>query len=206
MPYYLDTQVQEFNNTLEQLTKSSLELAEATSNLGALKVMAGILLIFIISLFLLFLYQLLSNTHKMDRVDKTVSKVEEYFRDASDKTMGKAQAQIVIRRSFNSLSQNVKYAILRTRIENHIDNKEATLAKITSLINNEYSELKSFLNNFNCQEKSMADIMEHDDTQIIVDYMIEQIYSPPDLFTISGMDQATDILINGLKLEYLKKI
>lgn len=202
----LDIQAQDFNNTLEQLTKSSLELAEATSNLGALKVMAGILLIFIIVLFLLFLYQVLANTHKMDRVDKTVSKVEEYFRDASDKTMGKAQAQIVIRRSFNSLSQNVKYAILRTRIENHIDNREATLAKINNWVNNDYAELKSFLNNFSCQEKSLADIMEHDDTQIIVDYMVEQIYLPKDTFTISSMDQATDILINGLKLEYLKKI
>lgn len=204
--FLLDIQAQDFNNTLEQLTKSSLELAEATSNLGALKVMAGILLIFIIVLFLLFLYQVLANTHKMDRVDKTVSKVEEYFRDASDKTMGKAQAQIVIRRSFNSLSQNVKYAILRTRIENHIDNREATLAKINNWVNNDYAELKSFLNNFSCQEKSLADIMEHDDTQIIVDYMVEQIYLPKDIFTISSMDQATDILINGLKLEYLKKI
>lgn len=195
------------NETVEQLTKSSIELAEATANLGALKVMAGIFMAFALVLILIFIYQIVSTSHKIDRVDKTVGKVEEYFKDASDKTMGKAQAQIVVRRSFNSFSQNVKYTILRTRIENHIENREATLAKVNRLVNYEYAELKSFLGNFNCQERPLSEILDHEeDNQLIVDYIMEQIYLNQELFTISNMDQATDILINGLKLEYLKKL
>lgn len=196
----------DLNGAVEQLTKSSIELSEAVANLGALKVMSGVFILFAIIMLLVFLYQVFSTSKKVDRVDKSIKKIDTYFEKAADKSIGEAQAQIMVRRAFNSLSQNVKYTILRTRIENHIDNREATLGKIDRLINYEYTELVTFFRNFDYKEKPLSNLINSDDIQILTDFMIEQIYYDKDQFSISAMDQATNIIMNGLKLEYIKKL
>lgn len=197
---------QDLNGAVEQLTKSSLELSEAVANLGALKVMSGVFILFAIIMILLFLYQVLSTSKKVDRVDKSMAKIDGYFEKASDKSVGQGQAQVMIRRAFNSLSQNMKYTILRTRIENHIDNREITLAKINRLVNYEYAEFISFFNNFDYKEKPLAEIINTEDAAILRDFMADQVYMPKEDWSIAGMDQATDILLNGIKIEYLKKL
>ena len=196
----------DLNGAVEQLTKSSIELSEAVANLGALKVMSGVFILFAILMLLVFLYQVFSTSKKVDRVDKSIKKIDTYFEKAADKSIGEAQAQVMIRRVFNSLSQNVKYTILRTRIENHIDNRELTLAKIDRLVNYEYAELVTFFRNFDYKEKPLSDIINVDDIQILTDFIVEQIYYTQDQFSVSAMDQATNILMNGLKLEYIKKL
>lgn len=196
----------DLNGAVEQLTKSSIELSEAVANLGALKVMSGVFILFAIIMILLFLYQVLSTSKKVDRVDKSMARVYSYFENASDKSIGQAQAQVMVRRAFNSFSQNVKYTILRTRIENHIDNREVTLAKIDRIVNYEYAELVTFFRNFEYKDKPLSDIIDADDIQIMSDFIVEQVYFSKDEFSVSAMDQATNILMNGLKLEYIKKL
>ena len=197
---------EQFNTAVEELTKSSLELSEAISNLGALKVMSGVFLAFSIVMIILFVWQVLSTSKKVDRVDKSMQRVEGYFDTAADKAIGNAQAQVMLRRAFNSLSQNVKYTVLRTRIENHIDNKAAVATKIDRLIHYEYSELVSFFSNFDYKDRPFSYIVDHEDAQLIIDFILEQVYIDKDDFSIATMDQATNILVNGLKLEYLKKL
>lgn len=197
---------QDLNGAVEQLTKSSLELSEAVANLGALKVMSGVFILFAIIMILLFLYQVLSTSKKVDRVDKSMTKIDGYFEKASDKSIGQGQAQVMIRRAFNSLSQNMKYTILRTRIENHIDNREITLAKINRLVNYEYAEFISFFNNFDYKEKPLAELINTEDAAILIDFMADQVYMPKEDWSVPAMDQATDILLNGIKIEYLKKL
>ena len=196
----------DLNGAVEQLTQSSLELSEAVANFGALKVMSGVFILFAIIMLLIFLYQVFSTSRKVDRVDKSIQKIDTYFEKAADKSIGEAQAQIMVRRVFNSLSQNIKYTILRTRIENHIDNRELTLAKIDRLVNYEYAELVTFFRNFDYKEKPLSDIINADDIQILTDFIKEQVYCSNDQFSVSAMDQATNILMNGLKLEYIKKL
>lgn len=196
----------DLNGAVEQLTKSSIELSEAVANLGALKVMSGVFILFAILMLLAFLYQVFSTSKKVDRVDKSIKKIDTYFEKAADKSIGEAQAQVMVRRAFNSLSQNVKYTILRTRIENHIDNKEATLAKIDRLVNYEYTELVTFFRNFDYKEKPLSNLIDSDDVQILIDFIIEQVYYSKEQFSVSAMDQATNIIMNGLKLEYIKKL
>lgn len=190
--------------TVDQLTESSLKLAEAAANFGALKVIFGIFLVFTLIMILLFLYQSVATTHKITKIHESSVKLEKYMEDSSSRTLGKGQASVLIRRSFNSLSQIVKYNILRTRIENHLDQRDNVTSKIANLVRYEYAELIAFLMNFECDDIELSESIKADDAQIIIDFMIEQVYMDSELFSVASMDQATDILLNGLKLEALK--
>lgn len=199
-------QDQKLDNAVQSLTRSSIELAEAASNYGALKVIFGIFMVLVLVLVVMFMYTIWNLNKKISVVSESSSKVTEFFDGAADSTIGVTEAQILIRREFNCLGDILKYAILRIRLENHIDNKESVIKKVDILVNNEYSELCGLMSNFNCDGKSLSTIFELQDNEEIKDMVIEQIYIPKDQFSISNMDQSVSMYLNGLKLMYLKKL
>lgn len=199
-------QDQKLDNAVQSLTKSSIELAEAASNYGALKVIFGIFMVLILVLVVMFMYTIWNLNKKISVVSESSSKINEFFDGAADSTIGVTEAQILIRREFNCLGYILKYAILRIRLENHIDNKESIVKKVDILVNNEYSELCGLMSNFNCDGKSLSTIFELQDNEAIKDMVIEQIYIPKDQFSISNMDQSVSMYLNGFKLMYLKKL
>lgn len=196
----------QLNNAVQSLTKSSIELAEAASNYGALKVIFGIFMVLVIVMVMMFIYTIWNLNKRISIVSKSSQQIEEFFNGAADSTVGITEAQILIRREFNCLSHILKYIILRIRLENHIDNKESTIKKVESLVNNEYSELCGLFSNFTCNGKSLSNIFEPQDNEVIKDLVIEQIYIPKDQFSISSMDQSVSVYLNELKLMYLKKL
>lgn len=197
---------QKLDNAVQSLTRSSIELAEAASNYGALKVIFGIFMVLVLVLVVMFMYTIWNLNKKISVVSESSSKITEFFDGAADSTIGVTEAQILIRREFNCLGYILKYAILRIRLENHIDNKESVIKKVDILVNNEYSELCGLMSNFNCDGKSLSTIFELQDNEVIKDMVIEQIYIPKDQFSISNMDQSVSMYLNGLKLMYLKKL
>lgn len=199
-------QDQKLDNAVQSLTRSSIELAEAASNYGALKVIFGIFMVLVLVLVVMFIYTIWNLNKKISVVSESSSKVTEFFDGAADSTIGITEAQILIRREFNCLGYILKYAILRIRLENHIDNKESVIKKVDILVNNEYSELCGLMSNFDCDGKSLSTIFELQDNEAIKDMVIEQIYIPKDQFSISNMDQSVSMYLNGLKLMYLKKL
>jgi hypothetical protein len=199
-------QDQKLDNAVQSLTRSSIELAEAASNYGALKVIFGIFMVLVLVLVVMFMYTIWNLNKKISVVSESSSKVTEFFDGAADSTIGVTEAQILIRREFNCLGYILKYAILRIRLENHIDNKESVIKKVDILVNNEYSELCGLMSNFNCDGKSLSTIFELQDNEAIKDMVIEQIYIPKDQFSISNMDQSVSMYLNELKLMYLKKL
>ena len=203
---FATTQDQKLDNAVQSLTRSSIELAEAASNYGALKVIFGIFMVLVLVLVVMFIYTIWNLNKKISVVSESSSKVTEFFDGAADSTIGITEAQILIRREFNCLGYILKYAILRIRLENHIDNKESVIKKVDILVNNEYSELCGLMSNFNCDGKSLSTIFELQDNEAIKDMVIEQIYIPKDQFSISNMDQSVSMYLNGLKLMYLKKL
>lgn len=194
------------NKAVGQITESSVKLAEATANYGALKMVFSVFMIFMIVIVLLFVYQIFVLTKKVDIIHTAATKTQEYFEGASDRTIGTFQGQVIIRRSFNGLSQSIKYVILRIRLENHIDNKEMVCNKVSRMIKNEFSEINSFFSNFICDKKPLYEILNDEDEDVIKEFMLEQIYISKENFSISNMDQSTDILINGIKLIYIKNL
>lgn len=202
-------QTENLNNLTESVNKvtdSSIRIAQAANDFGALRVAFGVFMIFIIIIVILFIWQIFVLSGKLNTIYGAAVKTTEYFETSAEGDIGPSQAQVIVRRNFNSLSQAIKYYILRIRLENHIDDKDKIKVKIDRLVRNEFSELTAYLSNFKCNKKVLSFIVEDDDIQIIEDFIFEQVYIPKNDFTISNMDQSTSIFINGLKLSYIKKI
>lgn len=202
-------QTENLNNLTESVNKvtdSSIRIAQAANDFGALRVAFGVFMIFIIIIVILFIWQIFVLSDKLNTIYGAAVKTTEYFETSAEGDIGPSQAQVIVRRNFNSLSQAIKYYILRIRLENHIDDKDKIKVKIDRLVRNEFSELTTYLSNFKCNKKVLSFIVEDDDIQMIEDFIFEQVYIPKNDFTISNMDQSTSIFINGLKLSYIKKI
>lgn len=202
-------QTENLNNLTESVNKvtdSSIRIAQAANDFGALRVAFGVFMIFIIIIVILFIWQIFVLSGKLNTIYGAAVKTTEYFETSAEGDIGPSQAQIIVRRNFNSLSQAIKYYILRIRLENHVDDKNKIKVKIDRLVRNEFSELTTYLSNFKCNKKVLSFIVEDDDIQMIEDFIFEQVYIPKNDFTISNMDQSTSIFINGLKLSYIKKI
>lgn len=202
-------QTENLNNLTESVNKvtdSSIRIAQAANDFGALRVAFGVFMIFIIIIVILFIWQIFVLSGKLNTIYGAAVKTTEYFETSAEGDIGPSQAQVIVRRNFNSLSQAIKYYILRIRLENHIDDKNKIKVKIDRLVRNEFSELTTYLSNFKCNKKVLSFIVEDDDIQMIDDFIFEQVYIPKNDFTISNMDQSTSIFINGLKLSYIKKI
>lgn len=202
-------QTENLNNLTESVNKvtdSSIRIAQAANDFGALRVAFGVFMIFIIIIVILFIWQIFVLSGKLNTIYGAAVKTTEYFETSAEGDIGPSQAQVIVRRNFNSLSQAIKYYILRIRLENHIDDKDKIKVKIDRLVRNEFSELTTYLSNFKCNKKVLSFIVEDDDIQMIEDFIFEQVYLPKNDFTISNMDQSTSIFINGLKLSYIKKI
>lgn len=202
-------QTENLNNLTESVNKvtdSSIRIAQAANDFGALRVAFGVFMIFITIIVILFVWQIFVLSGKLNTIYGAAVKTTEYFETSAEGDIGPSQAQVIVRRNFNSLSQAIKYYILRIRLENHIDDKDKIKVKIDRLVRNEFSELTTYLSNFKCNKKVLSFIVEDDDIQMIEDFIFEQVYIPKNDFTISNMDQSTSIFINGLKLSYIKKI
>lgn len=202
-------QTENLNNLTESVNKvtdSSIRIAQAANDFGALRVAFGVFMIFIIIIVILFIWQIFVLSGKLNTIYGAAVKTTEYFETSAEGDVGPSQAQVIVRRNFNSLSQAIKYYILRIRLENHIDDKNKIKVKIDRLVRNEFSELITYLSNFKCNKKVLSFIVEEDDIQMVEDFIFEQVYIPKNDFTISNMDQSTSIFINGLKLSYIKKI
>lgn len=202
-------QTENLNNLTESVNKvtdSSIRIAQAANDFGALRVVFGVFIIFIIIIVILFIWQIFVLSGKLNIIYGAAVKTTEYFETSAEGDIGPSQAQVIVRRNFNSLSQAIKYYILRIRLENHIDDKNKIKVKIDRLVRNEFSELTTYLSNFKCNKKVLSFIVEDDDIQMVEDFIFEQVYIPKNDFTISNMDQSTSIFINGLKLSYIKKI
>lgn len=202
-------QTENLNNLTESVNKvtdSSIRIAQAANDFGALRVAFGVFMIFIIIIVILFIWQIFVLSGKLNIIYGAAVKTTEYFETSAEGDIGPSQAQVIVRRNFDSLSQAIKYYILRIRLENHIDDKNKIKVKIDRLVRNEFSELTTYLSNFKCNKKVLSFIVEDDDIQMVEDFIFEQVYIPKNDFTISNMDQSISIFINGLKLSYIKKI
>lgn len=196
----------DLNQAVDQLTKSTIEIAEAASNYGALKVVFGIFVVIVAVLILYFVYQQYNLSSKIDLISVAAHKTQDYFERASDHTIGVSQGQVLVRRALNSLATSTKYSILRIKLENHIENTEAVKLKVGRLVRNEYAELNSFFSNFICNDHPLNEVLNEADIAELETLILEQVYIPKDEFSVFLMDQAVDIYINGIKLLYIKNL
>lgn len=192
---------------IDKLTKVSLELAEAASNYGALKIIFGVFMAMMLLIVLVFVSQSVFLIKKVQGISDVSDKIDNYFEGLSESDIGREEANSMIREVLNHNSVLIKYYILRVRSENHISDKENTELKIQRILKNIYSETLTFLNKFRYKSKPLGVYLDVEvDTENLFNLMLEQIYIPKEHFQLSQMDQSIELFMQGLKLNYVTKI
>lgn len=192
--------------TIESLSKSAVDLAQATADFGALKVFFGVFLIVVLGMFLLFFYQIILNNKKISKIEEYTKKSNDYFQGVNEHTLGESAANVLIRREIAHIAALVKYQIVRVRLENHLEDTEEIKTKITRLVENNFVELHTFLSNYTVNGKKLSSVIDPKDKPAMVDLMIEQVYVKPEKFYVYSMDQTVDIFMSGIKNIYVEKI
>lgn len=192
--------------SLDKLTKASIELSEAASNYGALKVIFGVFLVVFLLMVLLFVWQILSTQGKLATIEKASKKSLEYFSDLNNHTIGKEEAKMVVRESLNKSEALMKYYILKIRLENHINDKSFTEDKIRTLVDNDFSSRRVFLSRFLCIGKQISFTATVEDNTAITKLMNDWVYKSDEEFTVSLMAQAISLYYDGLKIKAMGKI
>lgn len=192
---------------IDKLTKVSLELAEAASNYGALKIIFGVFMVMMLLIVLVFVSQSVFLIKRVQGISDVSDKIDNYFEGLSESDIGKEEANSMIREVLNHNSVLIKYYIIRVRSENHISNKENTELKIQRILKNIYSETSTILNKFRYKSKPLGVYLDVEtDTENLFNLMLEQIYIPKEHFQLSQMDQSIELFMQGLKLNYVTKI
>ena len=192
---------------IDKLTKVSLELAEAASNYGALKIIFGVFMVVMLLIVLVFVSQSVFLIKRVQGISDVSDKIDNYFEGLSESDIGKEEANSMIREVLNHNSVLIKYYIIRVRSENHISDKENTELKIQRILKNIHSEISTFLNKFRYKSKPLGVYLDVEtDTENLFNLMLEQIYIPKEHFQLSQMDQSIELFMQGLKLNYVTKI
>lgn len=192
---------------IDKLTKVSLELAEAASNYGALKIIFGVFMAMMLLIVLVFVSQSVFLIKRVQGISDVSDKIDNYFEGLSESDIGKEEANSMIREVLNHNSVLIKYYIIRVRSENHISDKENTELKIQRILKNIHSETSTFLNKFRYKSKLLGVYLNVEtDTENLFNLMLEQIYIPKEHFQLSQMDQSIELFMQGLKLNYVTKI
>lgn len=119
---------------IDKLTKVSLELAEAASNYGALKIIFGVFMVIMLLIVLVFVSQSVFLIKRVQGISDVSDKIDNYFEGLSESDIGKEEANSMIREVLNHNSVLIKYYIIRVRSENHISDKENTELKIQRIL------------------------------------------------------------------------
>lgn len=192
---------------IDKLTKVSLELAEAASNYGALKIIFGVFMVMMLLIVLVFVSQSVFLIKRVQGISDVSDKIDNYFEGLSESDIGKEEANSMIREVLNHNSVLIKYYIIRVRSENHISDKENIELKIQRILKNTHSEASTFLNKFRYKSKPLGVYLDVEtDTENLLNLMLEQIYIPKEHFQLSQMDQSIELFMQGLKLNYVTKI
>lgn len=188
------------------LSKTSIELAQAVSDYGALRVVFGIFIVMVILMMIIMVLSHMYMLKKVNLISDASIKVLKYFDNLSNRTVGIEEGNSIVREALNRCNALTKYYILRIRLENHIDNEAVTRQKVDKIAENSFAELNSYLSRFICVNKSLSTLINYDECESLKNLMIEQIYIPKENFTVSGMDQSVELFFSGMKLEYFKQL
>lgn len=204
--------LQMVNNTTEEarlLSQTAIDLAEAASNYGALKVVFGVFLVIMIFMVITFIAQTIYILKKVQKIAEASDRVLSYFNPISNRTIGEDEAITILKESMSNRSTYIKYSILRIKLENHINDEQTTETKIRRILANSNAEASAFLSKFIIENKgkNLGTVINFNaDNDVLYQLLWEQVYQPKDIFSISSMDQTIELFMNGLKLNYISKL
>lgn len=189
-----------------QLSKTSIELAKAANDYGAMTIGYGVLMLIVLLMIIFFFSYIYSLSRKIGMVVEACDYVKRYFSELNDHTIGKEEAKMIVRMCYNAFEFSVKYNILKMREENHLSDKAMADIKIRNIVNNRMAEMKVLLSRFVCVGHSVSFTCTDEDTADMIQIMTDWVYKSADTFTVSLMSQDIGLYFDKLQLKATGKI
>lgn len=194
------------NIELDKLTRASIDLAQAASDYGALKVMFGVSVTIFLVLIIFFIAWQIMFLRRFKVIEEMCRESFKFFSQLNDHTIGKEEAKMIIRESLSRSEALMKYYILKIRLENHLDDKESTQGKITKIVDNDFTNRKAFLSKFTCFGHTVSFTAVEDDNEAVTKMLSAWVYKQEREFTVSLMAQEVSLYYDGLKTKAAMKI
>lgn len=191
---------------IDKLTKASIELSEAASNYGALKVIFGVFMAVFLLMVLVFLLQTFMTQKRLKTIEEASRRTTDYFSDLNNRTIGKEEAKMILREALGRSEALMKYYILKIRLENHIQDKQFTEDKIRAIVDNDFTARRVFLSRFLCVGHSVSFTATIDDNAALTKLVKEWVYRSEADFTVSLMAQAVSLYYDGIKIKAQGKV
>lgn len=188
------------------LTKASIEVAQAASDYGALKVIFGCFMVMVILQMVQQWYSSWEFRKRIKAIEDACMKTMGYFSELNNRTVGKEEAKMIVREALDKEEALMKYNILKMRIENHLTDTEMVETKIRDIVQNEANSRKLLLSRFVCLGHSMNFTCTDAANDTTMKMVKEWVYKKEDTFTVSLMAQALSLYFDGLRLNATAKI
>lgn len=192
--------------TLDQLSKASIELAEAASNYGALKVIFGCFVAIFLLTYMQQLYQQWELRRRVKIIEEASERTMEYFSDLNNRTVGAQQAKLMVGEVLRKNEAIVKYNILKMRFENHLDDRQSADAKIRAIVEGLFTAQRAFLGNFFIRDKSISFTAVIEDNSALEQMISSWVYKDEKDFTVSNMAQMVGMYYEGIRMKAYNKI
>lgn len=192
--------------SLDRLSRASIELAEAASNYGALKVIFGCFVGLFLLTYLQQLYQQWELRRRIVAIEEASERTMEYFSDLNNRTIGPSQAKLMVGEVLRKNEALVKYNILKMRFENHLDDRESAEAKVRAIVEGLFTAQRAFLGGFYIRDKSISFTAVIEDNAALEKMIRTWVYKEEKDFTVSNMAQMIGLYYEGIRTKAYNKI
>lgn len=191
---------------LDKLTRASIELAQAASDYGALRVTFGVFMAIFLLMVLSQLVQSWVQQRRLKVIEDICIATSKCLTEQNDHTVGREEAKMLIRESLGKSEALMKYYVLKMRMENHLGDRAFTQGKIAKIVGNDSDNRKAFLSKFVCLGHTLGFTAVDGDDRDVADMLAAWIYRKDGEFTVSLMAQELSLYYDGLKTRAAMKI
>lgn len=147
-------------NNLNEVVAESLKFSKAINDLGALTVMAGVLLTLVMIMFGFFIYQLFQNQKQLTQLTKSSEITLNYFSDKSKREINISQAKSLVHNSNLRLRYTCIIQVIKIITENNIEDREKVTAKIDQFLANLFSSHNAYFQKFDFEGVALASLVD----------------------------------------------
>ncbi len=189
---------------LSQMAQSSVDLSKAIADFGALAVIGGVFMVFILLILSLFVYQLFTQQKKLTAIAEFSETAMKYFEEMAMRNVNLDQARGLISLELERSKDETIIQVVKIKQKNHLDDIDAVQDKINSFLDRLYSGGVSMLRKFDFQGKNLSTFMESHWKEIVKKQMLRDCTNHE--IDIHRLEESYTILFMSFKTNFNSKI
>ncbi|MCL1942544.1 MAG: hypothetical protein FWF54_03220 [Candidatus Azobacteroides sp.] len=191
-------------STITELSQQSIDFGRAIADLGALAVIGGVFMVFVLLMLSFFVYQLFTQQKKLSAIAEFSGKAMGYFEDTAMRNVNLDQARGLISFELERAKNETVIQVVKIKQKNNLDDTDAVQDKIVIFLDRLYSSSVSLLRKFDFQGKSLSTFMESNWKETVKKQMIKDCLNHE--IDIHRLEESYIVLFSSFKASFNSKI